>query len=72
MKSENSRTLGDVLIGFNIAGIGIVMIASIFVRRMLTGMQIELDKDETTPSDFGIVVRNIPLDMTKEDLKLKL
>lgn len=66
MQTENSKKLGDILIGFNIAGIVIVIISSIFVRRRMVKMQIELDKDKVTPSDYGMLVRNIPLTMTKE------
>ena len=34
-------------------------------------MQIRLDINKDTPSDYALLVRNIPLDMTKEVLKEK-
>jgi hypothetical protein len=32
-------------------------------------MNLTLDKKKITPSDYGIIVRNIPKDWTKKDLK---
>jgi len=35
-------------------------------------MSIDLDKKEVSPSDFAIVVRNIPSTMNKDQLKAEL
>ena len=66
---NNSVYLGDVLIYFNMAGILIVIIYSIFERRRLVRMEIDLDKEEVTPSDYGVIVRNVGLETTQEELK---
>ncbi len=34
-------------------------------------MQIDLDQEKNTPSDYALLVRNIPLTMTQEELKIK-
>jgi hypothetical protein len=39
---------------------------SIYLRRLLVNLSFELDKKEVSPSDFAIVVRNIPKNMTKD------
>ena len=46
-----------------------MLIHSIFLRRLLVGMSIDLDKKEVSPSDFAVVVRNLPKNMSKESLK---
>jgi hypothetical protein len=56
----------------NILGVLYVLLHSIFLRRILVKMSIDLDKKEVSPSDFAIVVRNIPSTMNKDQLKAEL
>ena len=58
----------DIVVYLNIIGVIYVLLHSIYLRRMLVGMSIELDKKDVSPSDYGIVVRNLPKDITKETL----
>ena len=37
---------------------------------MMLEMQIDLDQEKNTPSDYALLVRNIPLTMTQEELKI--
>lgn len=59
---------GDIVVYLNIIGVIYVLLHSIYLRKMLVGMGIELDKKDVSPSDFGIIVRNLPMDITKETL----
>ena len=42
---------------------------SITLRKLLVGMSIDLDRKEISPSDYAILVRNLPKDVSKEKLK---
>jgi hypothetical protein len=59
----------DVVVFLNILGVVYMLLHSIYLRRLLVGMSIELDKKEISPSDFAILVRNLPEDVSKEQLK---
>jgi hypothetical protein len=59
------------MVGFNMAGIFCLILYSIWISKILLEMQIRLDINKDTPSDYALLVRNIPLDMTKEVLKEK-
>jgi len=61
--------MADGLMYLNMLGIGYLLIHTIFMRKNLVKMAAELDHKEVTPSDFALLVRNIPKDMTKEKLK---
>jgi len=58
----------DVVVYFNMAGIVYLLIHSIILRRSLVAMNLYIDRNEVSPSDFALLVRNIPLTTTKEDL----
>lgn len=45
-----------------------MLLHSIYLRKYLVGMSVQLDKDEISPSDFAILVRGLPADCTKEQL----
>jgi hypothetical protein len=53
---------------FNIAGILYMMIHSIILRRNLVKMAFEIDSVSASPSDFALLVRKIPHDMSKTQL----
>ena len=59
----------DLVVYLNIIGILYMLIHSIILRRNLVIMSIELDRKEISPSDFAILVRNLPKDVSKEKLK---
>ena len=61
--------MGDILIGFNMLGIVYVIFHSIYLRRMLVRLEIKLDEKKVSPSDYSVIVRNIPLTKTKVELK---
>lgn len=56
----------DVIVFFNIIGMVYMLFHSIYLRRLLVGTSIELDKKEISPNDFAILVRGLPLDCTKD------
>jgi hypothetical protein len=60
--------MADSLMYLNMVGIIYLLIHTIFMRRTLVKMALDLDHKEVTPSDFALLVRNIPADMTKEKL----
>lgn len=66
---ENAITQADFLMYFNMLGIIILLIHSICLRKQLVKMAHSLDERQVSPSDFALLVRNIPKDMTKEKLK---
>jgi hypothetical protein len=68
---KNQQYLGNILVGFNMAGIFCLILYSIRIRKLLLEMQIDLDVNKDTPSDYALLVRNIPLKMTQEELKEK-
>jgi hypothetical protein len=65
---SNTEAMADALMYFNMLGIGYLLIHTIFMRKSLVKMASDLDHKEVTPSDFALLVRNIPKDMTKEKL----
>jgi hypothetical protein len=65
---ENTAIMADTLMYLNMLGILYLLIHTIFMRKKLVQMANTLDHKETTPSDFALLVRNIPKDMTKEKL----
>jgi len=72
IKSDDSQTyLANLLIFFNMIGIFFLIVYSIRIRKMMLEMQIDLDQEKNTPSDYALLVRNIPLTMTQEELKIK-
>lgn len=72
MQTDSDMILGDVLIGLNIAGIGLVLLASIVIRITLNKRNITLDKKIVSASDYGLVVEGVPLDWTQNRLKTHL
>jgi len=62
IKSDDSQTyLANLLIFFNMIGIFFLIVYSIRIRKMMLEMQIDLDQEKNTPSDYALLVRNIPL-----------
>ena len=59
----------DIIVYINILGVVYMLLHSIYLRKFLVGMSFQLDKDEVSPSDFGLIVRGLPADCTKEKLK---
>jgi hypothetical protein len=59
----------DVIVYINILGVLYMLFHSIYLRKLLVQISIILDRDEISPSDFGILVRGLPADCTKEKLK---
>lgn len=56
--------LADAIIYLNAAGIIYIFLHSIYLRRMLVSFNEELDKDVISPSDFTLVGRNLPKNLT--------
>lgn len=59
----------DLIVYLNIIGVLYVLFHSIYLRKLLVGMSFDLDKKEISPSDFGVVVRYEPKNLTKEKIK---
>jgi hypothetical protein len=66
MEKNNDLYLGDIMIYFNIGGIIISIIYSVIMMRNMIRLHVNLDKEKVTPSDYAVVVRNIPIDMSPE------
>lgn len=65
---DNAQIIIDVVVYFNMAGIVYLLVHSIILRRALVAMNVHIDNNEVSPSDFALLVRNIPLTTTKQDL----
>jgi hypothetical protein len=59
----------DIVVYLNIIGVLYMLFHSVYLRRLLVGMSIELDRKEISPSDYAILIRNLPKDVSKEKLK---
>jgi hypothetical protein len=64
LNDSNLLVFADIVMYLNSAGIIYILIHSIYQRRMLVSLNIELDKDHTSPSDFAILARNLPKNIT--------
>ena len=53
----------------NIAGIAVLLFFTIFLRRNLKKMNREIDDKILSPSDYALMIHNIPLNMTEIQLK---
>lgn len=54
----------DIVVYLNTAGIVYLLLHSIYLRRMLINMNIELDEDEVSPNDFALIARNLPTNIS--------
>ena len=72
MDRSSNLFRADLIVYLNILGVVYMLFHSIFLRRLLVGLSLEIDKKETSPSDFAIVVRNIPKNVTKDSLKVQI
>ena len=61
---ENFQKYADIVIYLNAVGIVYLLIHSIYLRHMLLTMSIDLDEDQITPSDYAILVKNLPTNIT--------
>jgi hypothetical protein len=62
--NPNLIKLADVIIYLNAAAILYLLIHSIILRRMLITFNQQLDEDVISPSDFTLIGRNLPLNLT--------
>lgn len=60
----NWFVLGDVSVYLNCAAIGYLLFHSIYLRRMLIKMNDEIDEEEVTASDFAVLARGLPHNIT--------
>lgn len=72
MDKSSNLFRADLIVYLNILGVVYMLFHSIFLRRLLVGLSHEIDKKEISPSDFAIVVRNIPKGYTKDSLKVQI
>lgn len=68
MNKKSNLFRADIIVYLNILGVVYMLLHSIYLRRMLVGMGLEIDRKEISPSDFAVVVRNIPIGTTKDSL----
>jgi hypothetical protein len=54
---------------FNMFGVVYLLLHSIWLRKNLVALHLDLDRKEVSPSDFAILVRNIGLNTTKQSLQ---
>jgi len=69
MDKNSNLFRADLIVYLNILGMVYMLFHSIYLRKLLVGASIFLDKSVVSPSDYAILVRNLPLDMTKDRLK---
>jgi hypothetical protein len=72
MDRSSNLFRADLIVYLQILGVVYMLYHSIMLRRLLVGLSLELDKNLTSPSDFGVVVRNITPNVTKESLKVQI
>ena len=65
---ENAEIIIDVVVYFNMLGIVYLLLHSIILRRSLVSLHLQIDRKEVSPSDYALLVRNIPLTTNKEEL----
>jgi hypothetical protein len=65
---DSNLSRADFVVYLNILGVVYMLIHSISLRRLLVITTINLDREEISPSDYAILVRNLPKDVTKEEL----
>jgi hypothetical protein len=72
--TEDSGNEGkaDTVMYVNLFGIMYLLLQAILISKNLGGQHFELDSETVTPSDFAVIVRDIPKDITKEVLKKQL
>eukprot|EP00347_Sterkiella_histriomuscorum_P022863 403336874 len=61
----------DVIVYLNAAGIVYLLIHSIWLRKMLIQTNNDLDQDVVSPSDFTIVAKHLPKNLTPDQFKEK-
>lgn len=66
LSEENTIIYADIIVYLNAIAIIYLLIHSIYLRRMLITYNIQLDDDAISPSDFTVVGRNLPLNLTQE------
>jgi len=64
LKDDNVVMYADIIVYLNAVAIIYLLGHSIYLRRMLIKYNMQLDADATTPSDFTLIARNLPLDLT--------
>ena len=64
--TKSNLTRADIVVFLQILGVVYMLAHSVYLRRLLVGLSLELDKKEISPSDFAVVVRNIPKTMSKD------
>jgi hypothetical protein len=64
LSGKNLVLYADIVVYLNAAAIVIIVLYSIYVRRSLIAYSMELDKDLVSPSDFTILVRDLPRNIT--------
>lgn len=70
--TKSNLTRADVIVFLQILGVVYMLAHSIYLRKLLVGLSLELDKKEISPSDFAVVVRNIPRTMGRDGLKQEI
>jgi hypothetical protein len=53
----------------NLVGIIALLIFALYIRKKLLKIQVELDNEHITPSDYALMVFNLPLDKSEDELK---
>jgi hypothetical protein len=61
--------LCHIYVACNFVGIFYLLVHSVIQRRKLASLKQELDKDKDTPSDYALLLRNVPRTWTQKMLK---
>jgi hypothetical protein len=68
---ENYIAYSDAIVYLNAVGIVYLLIHSIWLRKYLISFNRELDEDVVSPSDFTIIARQLPRNLTPDQFKEK-
>ncbi len=63
--------LADVCMYLNAAGIIILIFYQLSIRNRLAKLNLQLDENNVTPWDFALLARNLPKDLTRQELRDK-
>lgn len=67
--NKDKDYLTYVIIALNMLGIFFLLIMSIFLFRSIIRAKLMYDKTQNTPSDYAILVRNIPREKSEKEIK---
>lgn len=69
--NDNIEKYAEAIVYLNAIAIAYLLIHSIWLRKMLIQFNLDLDSDVVSPSDFTIVAKHLPKNLTPDQFKEK-